>query len=146
MSRNFVKFPLPSIENRGWEKGPGVFIFFWEKLWILLFLPIDLRRIRSMLLLSDKRQWIFPTFFSTGLGWCISIPDHTQYSYDHAQDDVKVDTLLPEKDEPQNQDKNCLHMTEYLEGDGCESANADELAKVCSNGNCARNGYEDHRW
>lgn len=43
---------------------------------------------------------------------------------------MQVETLFSEKEESHDQYEYCLHMTKYLKGHSCESANANELAEV----------------
>jgi hypothetical protein len=50
---------------------------------------------------------------------------------------MQIETFFPKEKEPQNQNKDCLHMTKYLERDGCKSADAYKLAEVRTNGDSA---------
>lgn len=78
-----------------------------------------------------------PTLLSTRLSRGISIPNHSNYSYDHSQNYMQIETLLPKEKESHDQNKDCLHMTKYLKRNSCKSADADELAEVGPYGDSA---------
>ena len=50
---------------------------------------------------------------------------------------MEVHACPPEQEESKDEDEDGLHVTEDLERNGCESADADELAKVGSDSNNA---------
>ena len=64
----------------------------------LLDLCIKLRGIWSMFLLF--RQWQTAALFPAGLWGGIAIPDHPKYSYNHAEDNMEIQTLFPEEYKP----------------------------------------------
>lgn len=83
-----------------------------------------------------------PALLSTRLRRCVTVPNHSNYSYDHSEDHMHIETFLPEEKESHNQNKDCLHMTKYLERDSCKSADAYKLAEVRPHGNSARKNYK----
>lgn len=91
-----------------------------------------------MLLLFAGGEWMAPTLLPTRFGWGIAIPHHSNYSNDHAQNHLQIETLFPKEEKSHNQNKDCLHMAKYLKGDSCESTNAYELAEV--------GPYRDSTW
>lgn len=77
------------------------------------------------------------TFLAARFRRCIAVPDHSDYGYDHANDNLYIETLFSKEQESQDQNKDGFHVAEYLERHRCESANADELAQVGPYCNCA---------
>lgn len=97
---------------------------------------------RIPFLLFGYRQWEAVTLLSTGLCWGIAVPDHSDYSNDHTQNNMQIETFFSKEEETHDQHQDCLHVTEYLKWYGCESADADELAEVRPYCNCAWQNYE----
>lgn len=88
-----------------------------------------------MLLLAASRTRMGASFFAPGLRGGVSIPDHTDYGYDHAYNDLYTKALFSEEQESENQYEDRLHVSEDLKRNGGESAYADELTQICSHCN-----------
>lgn len=81
---------------------------------------------------------LFPTRFRRG----ISIPDHSENCYDHANDHLYIKTFFPEKQKSQYQNEDRFHMANNLEWNSSESANAYELAEIGAYSYSAWKNYE----
>lgn len=56
---------------------------------------------------------------------------------------MPVEPLFPEESESHYQHENSLHVTEYLEGHGRKSTDADELAEIGADCNGAGEQYKE---
>jgi len=50
---------------------------------------------------------------------------------------LEIETLLPKEEEAHDQDKDSLHMANYLERNSSKSTDADELAEISPHSNGA---------
>ncbi|GER35115.1 DNA polymerase V [Striga asiatica] len=79
--------------------------------------------------LFARRRQTGPVF-ATRLRGGLTIPNHPNYGKHHAHNNMGIKTFFTEEKKTERQDKNGLHVTQHLKRDSCESAYADELAKL----------------